>query len=204
MTAPTVSRQWTLALEADYAARLAAWSDIQGHLPYLYAEAASRPGCRVLELGTRSGTSTAAFLLAAARVGGHVWSVDVEEPRVPSWWPLTGLWTFTRGDDLHPAVAAAQPADVDVLLIDTSHTRLQTLAELSLYVPRVKTGGVVCCHDTDLAGHDQAGFGIEGPGSGVRAALDEWCAATGRTWRNRPGSYGMGVITIRGDEHGSA
>lgn len=190
------SRQWTLAFQAEYESRLAAWSDVQGHLEFLHAEVAKRPGCQVLELGTRTGVSTAALLAGAERSGGHVWSVDLIPPRVPSWWQLTGRWMLVVGDDLDPEVQAALPGQADVVFLDTSHEHEHTLAELRAYVPRVAPGGVLLAHDTDLAGHDARGFGLEGPDGPVRRALDAFCAEAGLAWSNRPGSFGLGVIEI--------
>jgi predicted O-methyltransferase YrrM len=192
----TGTRQWWLALEAEYEVRLRDWSDIQGHLQFLHDRAASVPEPTLLELGVRSGNSTAILLAAACRTDGHLWSVDLEQPRVPSWWPLTGLWTVTVGDDLDQTVIEAQPEQVDLLLLDTSHEFDHTLAELRAYVPRVKPGGVVCCHDTLLVGHDAQGMGIEGPNGPVRRALGAYCAEAGLQWSNRLGSFGMGVIEI--------
>lgn len=189
--------QWGLALDAEYQARRNEWSDIQGHLEFLHDTAAAIPRVTVLELGTRWGTSTAALLAAADHADGHVWSVDLEPPRVPVWWELTGRWTVTIGDDLDPQVMAQQPDPVDLLLLDTSHTYDHTLAELEAWVPRVRVGGLVCCHDTDLAGWDERGYGIEGPNGPVRRALDTYCTSAGRVWVNRPGSFGMGVIQIK-------
>lgn len=181
-------------LRTEYEARAGQWSDIQGHLPTLHAEVVARPGAQVLELGVRWGTSTACLLAAAEEAGGHVWSVDVSHPAVPDWWAGTGLWTLTVGDDLDPAVAAAQPAAVDVLFIDTSHTFDQTAAELRLYVPRVRPGGVVLLHDVELERPEAAPVG--GPAFPVARALDAFCAETGRRWEPRTGSYGLGIIRV--------
>lgn len=185
-------------LRTEYEARAGQWSDIQGHLPTLHAAVSDRPGAQVLELGVRWGTSTACLLAAAEDVGGHVWSIDVAQPAVPDWWAATGLWTLTIGDDLDPRVAAAQPATVDVLFIDTSHTYDQTTAELRLYVPRVRPGGVVLLHDVELDAPDRAqirpgGTDVPFP---VARALDAFCSETGRNWEARTGSYGLGVIHI--------
>jgi predicted O-methyltransferase YrrM len=191
-----IRSQWRLALQAERDARQDAWSDIQGHLPFLYDSVCRFPGARVLELGIRSGTSTGVLLAAVEQADGHLWSVDLEEPRVPSWWPLTGRWTLTVGDDLDAEIITGQPTGVDLLLLDTSHAYQHTLDELRAYVPRVKPGGLVCCHDTLLVGHDARGMGIEGDGGEVWRALDAYCAETGLTWSNREGSYGMGVIEV--------
>jgi predicted O-methyltransferase YrrM len=189
----TGTRQWWLALEAEYEVRLRAWSDIQGHLQFLHDRATATPQPTLLELGTRSGNSTAILLAAACRADGHLWSVDLEQPQVPSWWALTELWTFTVGDDLDQTVIEAQPDGVDLLLLDTSHAYDHTLAELRAYVPRVRPGGVVCCHDTELEAPELVG---PQPPYPVAKALDAYCAEAGLSWSNRPGSYGMGVIEI--------
>jgi cephalosporin hydroxylase len=85
------------------------------------------------------------------------------------------------------------PAEVDVLFIDTSHTYEQTLAELHTYVSRVRAGGVVMCHDTEVEG--PAGVGASTPFP-VARALDTFCEETGLTWVNQPGSHGLGVIQV--------
>ena len=113
---------------------------------------------------------------------------------MPDWWAGTGLWTLTVGDDLDPVVAAAQPLAVDVLFIDTSHTYDQTAAELRLYVPRVRPGGVVLLHDVEVEAPEAAPPG--GPPFPVARALDAFCAETGREWEARTGSYGLGIIRV--------
>lgn len=181
-------------LRTEYEARAGQWSDIQGHLPTLHDAVAAHPGARVLELGVRWGTSTACLLAAAEGVDGHVWSVDIAQPAVPGWWAGCGRWTLTVGNDLDPAVVAAQPPQVDVLFLDTSHTYGHTLAELTEYVRRVVPGGVVLCHDTELERPESAP--ADGPPFPVARALDDYCADTGLVWENRTGSYGLGVIRV--------
>lgn len=192
MTATT--QRWRLALEAEAASRMFAWSDIQGHLPFLLEQATAHPRPRLLDLGVRSGVSTAVLLWAAEQADGHLWSVDLTQPRTPGWWTATGRWTLTVADDLDPELLDCLGDGFDLVLVDTSHTYDHTLAELQAYVPKVKAGGLVCCHDVDLVGHDASGWGIEGPDGPVRRALDDYCAEVGLGWEHRPGSYGMGVI----------
>jgi cephalosporin hydroxylase len=190
----TATQQWRLALDAEYDSRRSVWSDIQGHLEFLHDQAAGVQGAKVLELGVRWGTSTAVLLAAVEKVGGHLWSVDLTPPSVPSWWALTGRWTLTIGDDLDPKVIEAQPDGVDMLLLDTSHIYQHTLAELRAYVPKIRPGGIFCCHDTEL---DNAPDQPPGdPSFPVARALDVFCEETGLVWENRSGSYGLGVIRI--------
>lgn len=180
-------------LQAEYQARAAAWSDIQQHLPTLYEYTLDYPAAKVIELGVRWATSTAAFLAAAEQVDGHVWSVDIRQPAFPPWWKDTGRWSLLVGDDINPSIAAELPAEVDVLFIDTSHAFDHTLAELSLYVPRVRPGGVVLCHDTELETPEMVG---PQPPFPVAKALDEYCASSGLSWTNNPGCSGLGIIHI--------
>lgn len=183
-----------------YRDRLDRNSDIREYLPLLHDTAASIPGCRVLELGTRKGNSTLAFLAGVQESGGHVWSVDIypcdRDPDGMGPWAGCPLWTFTRGDDLHPAVVRAQPPQVDVLFVDTSHLYGETVAELQLYMPKVVPGGVALFHDTKLIAWEAAKSRHTSGPPPVRAALDDWCAETGQSWEELPGDYGLGRIVI--------
>lgn len=180
-----------------FADRLSRWSDIREYLPFLFETAASYPQVRVLELGSRGGNSTLAFLAAAEAVNGHVTSVDTD--RVTGFldgmfrWRDCPGWTFVQGDDMDGAVQARLPAGVDVLFIDTSHEYGHTLAELRAYMPRVVPGGVALFHDTACFG-DWCEDGDTIPA--VARALDDYCAETGLSWENLPGEYGLGVIRV--------
>jgi len=178
----------------DYTQRAATPSDIVDHLPFLFDAVCRFPGATVLELGTRGGNSTAAFLAAAEQVDGHVWSVDVVNPRTPDWWLETGRWSLHVGDDMAAAAAEFAPPVVDVLFIDTSHYYEHTLAELEAFVPRVRPGGVVLMHDTELENPEGGGPDQAFP---VVRALDAFCVAHEMTWTNRPGCYGLGVMDVR-------
>ena len=61
-----------------YLDRLSRWSDIQEYLPLLYDSARSCRDARVLELGSRTGNSTLAFLAGTQESHGHVWSNDID------------------------------------------------------------------------------------------------------------------------------
>ena len=176
-------------IAGEYRARLVMWSDIQQHLPQLNAEA-STGDCVVIELGVRSGNSTAAFLAAVEQHGGHVWSVDIHPPPVP--WTGHPQWTFIAGDDLD--VADQLPDMVDVVFIDTSHDYVQTCAELEVYVPKVRPGGVVLLHDVELEHPDASP--ADDPPFPVRVAVTEFCDEHGLTPEFVSGCYGLGVIRI--------
>jgi cephalosporin hydroxylase len=181
-----------ISLQDGYTDRLYRWSDIQEYLAVLNYEAACRDKPRILELGTRKGYSTMAFLAGTVGNGGHVWSVDINDvagdPEGMFIWRKVPHWTFIHGDDMDPDVQAQLPGQVDVLFIDTSHEYEHTLAELRVFMPKVAAGGVALMHDTRLLMHRAD----ESPP--VRRALDEWCAEAGESWDELPGQYGMGVI----------
>lgn len=174
----------------EYEMRLALPSDIQQHLPQLYNETAARPGALVIELGVRSGNSTAAFLAAVTEHSGHVFSCDIHRPRVP--WDGHEQWTFHEGDDL--VLCDELPDGIDVLFIDTSHFYDQTCAELELYVPKVKPGGVVLLHDTELKYPE--GRPWNDPPFPVRAAVDLYCFEHQLSAEFVTGCNGLGVIRV--------
>ena len=179
-----------LSLHDDYLDRVGPWSDIQDCLVRLHEWAARIPRVSVLELGVRSGNSTAAFLAAAERADGHVWSVDIATPDVPASWLECGRWTFTLGDDM---IVTPPAGPFDILFIDSSHRYAHTLAELKRYVPLVKPGGKVLLHDTRLDHVD--GETIPFP---VTAAVSDWCLVTGWSWTDHDAQYGLGEIVIPG------
>lgn len=183
------------AITVDYELRCGENSDIVDHLPRLHAEA-TRQGVQVIELGVRSGNSTAAFLAAAEANGGHVWSVDIAWPHVPQHWETSGLWTVAIGDDLD--LAEHLPDLVDIVFIDTSHTFDQTLAELYLYVGKVRPGGVILCHDTELERPDASPS--TDPPFPVAAAIHEFTNDVGYPVEWVTGCHGLGVIRIPGGD----
>ena len=185
------------AINDGYLDRASRWSDIQEYLPFLRETAESYPKVRVLELGSRLGYSTLAFLAAADDVDGHVWSADIDpvadNPRGMGQWKDHPRWTFIQGDDMDPDVQEKLPDEVDVFFLDTSHEYEHTLAELRTYMPRVVKGGIALFHDTRLVeweGHERSDF------PPVTQALDEFCEETGTEWEELPGAYGLGVIRV--------
>lgn len=161
-------------------------SDIRHHLPLLY----SHGGGLVVELGTRSGVSTSAFLAAAEKHGGHVVSIDIAD--VSNLYRGHPRWTCIQGDSRHPELPGmiqnAHKGMIDTLLVDTEHTYEQVTAELLLWAPYVRPGGHILCHDTETF-------------PGVRGAIDDWIASEaplGTSVVYVLPNNGMGVITLGG------
>jgi len=186
-------------LQRAYAERAFLWSDIKEFMPLLYDFARLCENARVLELGTRRGNSTLAFLAGAEESGGHVWSNDIDDvtadPNGMKAWADCGLWTFIHGDDMDPQVQARLPQEVDVLFIDTSHEYGHTVKEIETFLPRVAAGGVALFHDTRwLPCRTEAEW--DGSPAPVGRAIDEYCARTGRKWTEIPDNYGLGIIRL--------
>ena len=165
-------------------------SDIHMHLPRFVQFVRELDAQHVLELGTRTGVSTIAWLYGLEFTGGKLTSIDIDEQ------PAIGehdAWTFIQGSDLDPAVVS-QLEPAEIVFIDTSHTYEQTRAELALYRHLVKPGGVMLLHDTELM------CPLDSPPSDpvypVRVAMLEFCAAEGLEHELVRENNGLGIIRI--------
>lgn len=182
-----------MTVQDDYEIRCAGSSDIVGHLPYLWERALQ--ASVAIELGVRSGESTAALLAALEASGGHLWSVDIDPPQVPAEWHDSPAWSVIQGDDIDPVVIDQCPAEIDLLFIDTSHRYGHTFTELAVYGPRVRPGGVILLHDTDLE-VAPGSVSMDDREFPVRRAVVDWCATVGLTPEFRGGWHGLGVIEV--------
>jgi cephalosporin hydroxylase len=164
-------------------------SDIVGHLPMFVQMVARLEAKHVIELGTRSGVSTVAWLYALEQTGGHLTSIDLDpRPDIGEW----EHWTFIQGDDLDARIVGGL-AQADIVFIDTSHLFEHTRAELGVYRWLVRRGGLIVCHDTQLERPEGAPARPRFP---VRTAIEEFCAEEGFRWTEHPGSWGLGVIEL--------
>jgi predicted O-methyltransferase YrrM len=164
-------------------------SDIVDHLPRFVALVKALNATHVLELGTRTGVSTIAWLYAL-QDRGTLTSVDIDSQPPIGEWPH---WTFIQGDDTDPDLFASL-APADIVFIDTSHHYRHTLSELNMYRWLVKPGGVIVCHDTELPVPEGAPAGD--PTFPVRRAIDEFCKANGFVCEYVPGCWGLGIIRL--------
>lgn len=164
-------------------------SDIHGHLQYMHDLCVDLDAQTVLELGVRTGLSTAAFLHAMDKTGGRVVSVDVNactpDPTIAD----HPRWSFHQGNDLD-----FEPIECDVLFIDTSHAYQHTADELARFAPHAQ---VVLLHDTCLAQPEQVGPQPQFP---VRKAALEYLEANpGWGWHEFEHCWGLGVLTRIGE-----
>ncbi len=125
---------------------------VGAQLVALYREAVARSEPTILELGTENGASTTMFLQAAAENGGRVVSVDIEDCSMVS---DSERWTFVQADstDVQTITTAAPTLGdgIDVLYVDSLHTRSHVEAEVAAWWPYLKEGAVVFFDDVDAA-----------------------------------------------------
>jgi predicted O-methyltransferase YrrM len=168
-------------------------SDIDDHLEFLFESAREHDG-PIVELGTRTGVSTRAFLAAIEGSEKELWSVDIQRAQVPDWWFQNAQWNFLQSDSVAKVAQEWIPQEIGLLFIDSSHEYELTIRELHLYVPRVRPDGVVLMHDVRWLPPGQS---LPEPGGPVKDALDNFCADTGREWEVRYGwhnGYGLGIL----------
>lgn len=130
-------------------------SDIYLHLTELYDKVIETKARIVVELGVRTGISTKAFLAGVHDTGGVVYSLDLDERCRKLFSSRTNRWVFVPADSRSfdwgsycAGSGAGAPPNIDVLFIDTEHTFECTTRELEHWVPFVREGGYVLCHDT--------------------------------------------------------
>ncbi len=178
-----------MTLLALYDRSCAEASDINEHLTTFVQLCLDLDAKVVIELGVRTGVSTAAWLHAMSITNGHVWSVDTAAaPPMPT----TERWTFVRGHDLDEGVLRQLPDAADIIFIDTSHTYQHTLDELATYASRVRAGGRIACHDTEVELPD----GTREEPFPVKRAIELFCAANNYVWTNSTNNNGLGIIEI--------
>lgn len=127
-----------------------AWVDMAPHVDALIEY--GRTSERILELGVRGGVSTWAFL-DGLRPTGRLLSVDIDpsvERQVPARVRDDQRWKLWIADSTtlnHLDVRMRLGGPADTVLIDTSHTYDDTLAEL--YLARSVGAAVILCHDVN-------------------------------------------------------
>jgi predicted O-methyltransferase YrrM len=184
-----VDLEGAVNLRDEYERLCATPSDIVGHLPRFVDLVTVLDAQHVIELGSRSGVSTVAWLYALAGTGGRLTSVDLDRA------PDIGIhehWTHIQGDDLNPDIVASLDM-ADIVFIDTSHLYDQTVQELNIYRHLVRPGGVLVLHDTMLPTPEGA---PPRPLYPVRKAVEEFVADNGFDWHNYPDSWGLAVIKV--------
>ena len=179
-----------MSLQGEYERLCVTPSDIYLHLPRLVELVTRTNAQHVIELGTRTGVSTIAWLYGLEQTGGRLTSIDIDAKPAIDDHPA---WTFIQGDDLDPAIVSKLDR-ADIVFIDTSHLYEQTVHELNLYRWLVKPGGLMVLHDTELPVPETAPPGH--PLFPVKRAVTEFCEAEGYEWSNVTECWGLAVIQL--------
>jgi cephalosporin hydroxylase len=178
-----------MTLQDLYTEQCATPSDIYLHLPRFVQMVTELNAQHVIELGTRTGVSTIAWLYSLEQTGGRLTSVDIDEK------PAIGEfdhWTFIQGSDLDPDVIS-QLDEADIVFIDTSHLYEHTVQELAMYRFLVKPGGLIVLHDTMLEHPEGAPLRPRFP---VRLAVEEFVAENQFEYMNIPECWGLGIVKV--------
>jgi cephalosporin hydroxylase len=184
-----MDRAYPVTLEQEYLRLCSEPSDIFQHLPTFVDLVVELDAQHVIELGTRTGVSTIAWLYGLEQTGGRLTSVDLDER------PDIGdhdHWRFIQGGDLDlTVIGELEPADI--VFIDTSHTYRQTLAELNLYRWLTSPGGLMVLHDTELRIPMGAPMRPLYP---VKTAIQEFCDEHNFEWSNHTNNNGLGIVRV--------
>jgi len=122
-------------------------SDIHEHMPTFQLLTHEFNLKKVLELGTRDGDSTIAFLQLAHEIDGHVTSIDINDCPIArtraDGFGYLDKWEFIKGNGL----SIEWTDEIDHLFIDSDHSYNHVLLELEKFEPFVKVGGFITLHD---------------------------------------------------------
>lgn len=167
------------------------WSDIQDHLPRFSDLVVSLDAQVVIELGVRWGTSAIAWLHGLQQTGGYLFAVDIEHLPIA----VDGHHQMMRvtGDDCDQRVLRRLPLSADIVFVDSSHRYEHTCREIELYAGRVRPGGVMVFHDTNMRAFEHLPDERPWP---VRTAVEEWIGRSGFSVETYSDSYGLAIVTV--------
>ena len=157
--------------------------DMKDFLPFLRDHAKGD----ILEIGTRDGASTSAFLMDG---NANVISLDIED--CSHLFPGHPNWTFWQVDSQKFNI----DRKFDVILVDGDHTREGFRADLDKYWECLKPGGLMLCHD--IAPEDGETLedhpGSMYPSREVQKVYFEFIAEKGLVHEELQGRYGLGAL----------
>ncbi len=124
-------------------------ASIYNHLPTLQILIETNNLKNILEIGVEGGNSTMAILESLKKTKGFLISIDI----LPLQFHLLDLqklspnWDFIQSDSLK--INTRWFPKLDLLFIDSKHTREQLEAELQLFTPLLKHGCFIVLHDVN-------------------------------------------------------
>lgn len=112
----------------------------------------------VVECGSATGRSTCVLLTACEEVNGRLLSIDIDDCSGSATSPC---WQFVQSDDRELTRILAQAPHVqqgiDLLFIDSVHTRAHVQRLLELWFPLVKQNGYIVFDDIDPTTYQMGG-----------------------------------------------
>lgn len=138
---------------------------------------------KILEIGTRDGASTSAFLLGIENdPSGHLYSCDVDD--------CSGIFSHPKWTFNHFSSAALEFEDdyFDIILIDGDHHISAYRRDLMLAWRACKPGGMILTHDM------KPEVGHEAYAIPIRKEYFRFIEEHGLKHEEIPGMYGLGVM----------
>ena len=158
------------------------------HLLTIYSLAIGLNARTILDLGL--GLTTKALRLAASRTGGTVFSCDMDLKRYgylktyeDEHWKV-----FLGGSDTF--LKMVEPP-IDFVVHDAAHDYHQVKLDLQLLLPRMRTFGLICLHDTQ-----QTELGHE-----MLAAIKDATAGWEISLTNLPFGCGLAILRVERGNH---
>ncbi len=128
-------------------------SDINQHLPTIYCHTLMSNPKLIMELGVRGGESTKALFGAAKITNGKLIGLDIDLSCIDIYKRLHApdMVQFLCQNDIDFGIKNRDfyNQQVDVLFIDTSHEYIQTLKEITIYLPFLNQNGIMLFHDSN-------------------------------------------------------
>jgi predicted O-methyltransferase YrrM len=170
--------------------------DSDRHLITLFAIALASKGKTYVELGVREGHTTEPLLKAATLNGGHLWSVDIQDPVYK---PEANNHTFHKQDALAFLKEWPEDKKMDFVFVDDWHSYEHVKKELEYLDRYVGPSSVILLHDlmygnTDPFYHcDLSHGGSQWEGGGPYRAVAElnpqfW------EWSTLPWNNGLTIL----------
>jgi predicted O-methyltransferase YrrM len=160
-----------------------------GHIPFAFELIGRAQPRMIVELGTYSGSSFAAFCQAVEASGGngHVYGVDLwqgdvhmgsfdedlyQEMAQFAATRYPGIATLIR-KDFNEAAASFANGSIDLLHIDGTHTYEAVMNDFKTWLPKMSERGIILFHDINVneqnAGPSAAKFGVRAVFDAIKA-----------------------------------
>ena len=119
--------------------------DSDQHLISLFALGLASRGKTFVEMGVREGNTTMALYEAAKRNGGHLHSVDINDPEIKR--DDDDYYTFYKGDSILFLENWDPSEKMDVVFVDDWHSYPHVKRQLELLDKYVGPSSIILLHD---------------------------------------------------------